>query len=216
MAREVYTPTSYPELENKQPVIFLAGPIQDAPDWQSRAIDILHSMNPDIVIASPRLTYKPGEFDYEKQVNWETYHLNRAAANGAILFWLAKEAEITSGRDYAQTTRAEPFKWKKRDINGKAKLALVIELGLSGERYLHLRFVTESKPGRAYAQTSRAELFEWKERHIHAGANLALGIEEGFSGERYFRLRFSQDCPDIAIMSSLEETCRTAMSLIKQ
>jgi hypothetical protein len=72
----------------------------------------------------------------------------------------------------------------------------------------------ESLPGRAYAQTTRAELFEWKEKHLTRGAKLALGIEEGFTGSRYIRRRFSQECPELTICTSLEDTCRSALAQI--
>lgn len=37
----------------KGPLIFLGGPIQGAPDWQSRAIEHIQKSAPDINIASP-------------------------------------------------------------------------------------------------------------------------------------------------------------------
>lgn len=64
---------------------------------------------------------------------------------------------------------------------------------------------------RAYAQTTRGEMFERKLRHQLCGEPFALGIEPGFSGEKYIRRRFGQDCPDVPIRSTLEETCRDAV-----
>lgn len=64
---------------------------------------------------------------------------------------------------------------------------------------------------RAYAQTSRAELFEWKVWHQLGAVRLVIGIEEGFSGEKYIQHRFSQDCPDIKIFNTLEQTCMQAI-----
>ena len=69
---------------------------------------------------------------------------------------------------------------------------------------------------RAYAQTSRFELAEWKMRHERDKINLVVGIEEGFTGYRYIRRRFSQDCPDVPILSTLEETCEKAVELVRK
>jgi hypothetical protein len=58
-------------------------------------------------------------------------------------------------------------------------------------------------------------LAEGKERHQHDGAPLVVGIEEGFTGARYNRRRFAQDCPEVPIESSLEETCRAALRALE-
>lgn len=160
--RLIILPPEYREIST--PIIFLAGPIQGAEDWQSQAIEIIHKLKPEAIIASPRRPSFSNSFNFDEQVGWETYFLNVASKNGVILFWLASEKE--------------PI------------------------------------PGRAYAQTSRAELFEWKERHLTRGAKLVIGIEEGFTGERYIKKRLGQDCPDIIICSSLEETCQNALNQI--
>ncbi|AMV27610.1 hypothetical protein VT84_24625 [Gemmata sp. SH-PL17] len=89
------------------PLVFLAGPIQGAPDWQSEAIRWFAEHAPTISVASPR---RPGpriSSDYVAQVDWETHHLRRAAGHGVILFWLACEAVNVPGRVYAQTSRFE-------------------------------------------------------------------------------------------------------------
>jgi hypothetical protein len=67
---------------------------------------------------------------------------------------------------------------------------------------------------RTYAQTSRFELAEWKIRHERDGINLILGIDSNFSSGKYIRRRFSQDCPNIQICSSLEETCQEAIAVL--
>lgn len=66
---------------------------------------------------------------------------------------------------------------------------------------------------RAYAQTTRFELAEWKARHEFLKANLVIGIEDGFTGAKYIRRRFMQDCPEVPICDSLEETCEQAVRL---
>ncbi len=158
-----YSPPDILEIEGS--LIFLAGPIQGAKDWQKEAVKIIHGLDPSINIASPKRDYLDGEFVYEKQVDWETHNLRKAAQNGVILFWLAKEDKHNCGR--------------------------------------------------AYAQTSRFELAEWKIKHERDGVKLVIGIEDGFTGARYIRRRFSQDCPDVAILNSLEETCKKAVELLK-
>ncbi len=138
--RKVYTPTNYIEQEVMSPVIFLAGPIQGTGDWQSDAIDIIHTQRPDIIIASPRRDYLPGDFVYDRQVDWETFHLRKAGKDGTILFWLAKELDHDCNRAYAQTTRAELFEWKVRHERDGAKLVIGIEEGFSGAKYIQRRF----------------------------------------------------------------------------
>ncbi|MBR9683764.1 hypothetical protein GOV03_04455 [Candidatus Woesearchaeota archaeon] len=165
MTTKVILPPNYLENINGR-LIFLAGPIQGAYNWQEQAIETLQTLAPELYVASPRRReiIKKGEFTidmYNEQVDWETYHLRKAGENGAILFWLTKESEHICRR--------------------------------------------------AYAQTSRFELAEWKIRHERDGSNLVVGIEEGFSGAKYIQRRLSQDCPDVPICSTLEETCKTAI-----
>lgn len=167
MIGKLLLPPKYEQIDG--PLIFLAGPIQGATRWQDTAIKLINSYSSQVNIASPRRNeeYRKGDFTpdrYNEQVDWETFHLRRAAEDGAILFWLTKEAEH----------RCE----------------------------------------RAYAQTSRFELGEWKIRHERDKIKLALGIEDGFTNRRYITRRFSQDCPNITIFSSLEETCREAVRLV--
>jgi hypothetical protein len=159
--RNVYIPPEY--VEGEKSIIFLAGPIQGAPDWQSKAQEIIHGINPLVTIASPKRPFNKN-LQYNEQADWETYHLRKAGQNGVIIFWLAKE----------ETHVCE----------------------------------------RAYAQTTRAELFEWKVRHERDGAKIVIGIEEGFSGTRYIKRRFSQDCSEVPILDSLEETCKKALEML--
>lgn len=153
-------------IEAQGPVVFLAGPIQGAQDWQSEAINIIQTIDPAIIIASPRRQSLDDAFDPGKQIDWETHYLRRAGKNGVILFWLAKEFE--------------------------------------------------HDPARAYAQTSRFELAEWKVRHECDGAKLVIGIEKGFTGAKYIKRRFSQDCSEVPILDSLEDTCRKALELLRE
>ncbi|VTR94252.1 Uncharacterized protein OS=uncultured bacterium GN=ACD_13C00140G0007 PE=4 SV=1 [Gemmata massiliana] len=122
------------------PLVFLAGPIQGAPDWQSEAIRWFTEHAPTISVASPR---RPGpriSSDYIAQVDWETHHLRRAAGHGVILFWLACEAVNVPGRAYAQTSRFELAEWKVRHERDGTQLVIGIEDGFSGARYIRHRF----------------------------------------------------------------------------
>lgn len=130
-----------PEIvETDGPVIFLAGPIQGAPDWQTTAANLIHDIDSSIIIASPRKDYPEGEFVYEKQVDWETHFLRAASRNGVIAFWLAAQIEDTPGRSYAQTTRFELAEWKIHHEHDEAKLTIGIEEGFGNARYIRRRF----------------------------------------------------------------------------
>ncbi len=122
------------------PVIFLAGPIQGAPEWQTEAASQIHCLDPGIIVASPRRDYPEGTFVYEKQVDWETYLLRQAGRIGVIGFWLAAQTEETPGRAYAQTSRFELAEWKMRHEYEGARLTLGIEDGFGNARYIRRRF----------------------------------------------------------------------------
>lgn len=122
------------------PVVFLAGPIQGAPDWHAQAIAWFAEHAPALALASPRRAYLPGEFDYVGQVDWETHHLRHAAHHGVILFWLARETASVPGRAYAQTSRFELAEYKVRHERDGVRLVVGIEEGFSGERYIRHRF----------------------------------------------------------------------------
>jgi hypothetical protein len=149
-------------VEYTGPTIFLAGPILGAVNWQEQAIGNIRQNMQDVIIASPRGDYSIGEFNHERQVGWETYHLAKAAEYGVIIFWLAKE--------------------------------------------------NEHKCERAYAQTTRFELAEMLMTHKYRHeVNLAIGVEPGFSGDMYLRRRIVELCPDLTVLSTLEETCSRAI-----
>jgi hypothetical protein len=133
-------------VEVRGPLLFLAGPIQGASHWQNEAIAILGKLAPEVAIASPRRDYLDGQFVYSGQVDWETHFLRLAARQGAILFWLAKEAEHDPRRAYAQTTRFELAEWKVRHERDGAKLVVGIEEGYTGARYIRHRF-SQDCPG---------------------------------------------------------------------
>ena len=112
MTERFHTPPHYNAIQEDAPLIFLAGPIQGAPDWQtSTADELLHHL-PDSNVASPRRVadIDSPRFDYKEQVTWEKYHLRRSRALGVIAFWFAAQdptIPYETGRAYAQTSRIE-------------------------------------------------------------------------------------------------------------
>jgi hypothetical protein len=132
------TPYDYKESYNK-PLVFLAGPIQGAPEWQKEAVALL-SGSEEYDIANPRKTQKPEVSAYEKQVDWETYHLRKAALSGVILFWLAAAAYEVPGRAYGQTSRFELAEWLVHSLDTPISFMVVgIEKGFGNERYIRRR-----------------------------------------------------------------------------
>jgi hypothetical protein len=141
MIKELYIqPPSIIDVEG--PVIFLGGPIQGAPLWQPQAASLIHK-ELEIVVASPRKEYEDGTFIYEKQVDWETFFIRRAAKYGAIMFWLANQQEETPGRAYAQTSRIELGESKIKHETEGINLVIGIEPGFGNERYIRRRFAQD-------------------------------------------------------------------------
>jgi hypothetical protein len=128
--------------ELRGPAVFLAGPIQGAPDWQSQAARLIQELDPELHVCSPRRGEVGGDFDDEKhgvQVDWETEHLRRCAENGVILFWLPAQAYDVPGRQYAQTTRFELGNWEECARRREIKLVVGFGEGFSNARYLRRR-----------------------------------------------------------------------------
>jgi hypothetical protein len=136
--------------KNEDIIVFLAGPIQGAPDWQEDFILKIQKeltnikTNINIIIASPKRLEKSKDFDYDEQVNWESYYLNKASKQGVIVFWLAKEKEKVEGRSYAQTTRFEIGEWwaKGQSITD-FKIVIGSQKEFEGQRYIEKKFKDE-------------------------------------------------------------------------
>ncbi len=130
--------TLYPPKQIKlaEPSIFLAGPIQDTGDWQKKAIGILRILDKTVKIACPRRPEWNKSCNYNEQVDWETFHLEQAGTNGVIMFWLANQHGHNPDRAYAQTSRFELGEWKAKAEIAEVKIALGIEHGFSGKRYI--------------------------------------------------------------------------------
>ena len=102
------------------PLIFLAGPIRSAPNWQDKAIKILFSQESNLIIASPRRGIRNGisediisgnENYFPRQRAWERYYLDLASRTGAILFWLPEEEKHNCNKVYGAMTRIELGQW---------------------------------------------------------------------------------------------------------
>jgi hypothetical protein len=107
----------------KGPLIYLAGPIRGAPNWQDEAIVFLFSKKHDLVIASPRRGVRDkiapyivsGDENYfPRQRAWERYYLDIASKAGCILFWLPGEKKHNCKKVYGATTRVEIGQWTTR------------------------------------------------------------------------------------------------------
>ena len=72
MTERLYTPPYYPDIHDNKPSVFLAGPVQGAPDWQMPLARQLLDTRGDIVVMSPRRTHDDqARFDAEEQKLWE-------------------------------------------------------------------------------------------------------------------------------------------------
>ncbi len=102
------------------PLIFLAGPIRSAPNWQDEAIEFLFSQEPNLIIVSPRRGIRDniskyiikGEENYfPRQRAWERHYLDVASKTGCIMFWLPGEEKHDCNKVYGAMTRVELGEW---------------------------------------------------------------------------------------------------------
>lgn len=118
MAVVEHRPPVYPEIPEGEPGFFPNGPIQGAPDWQQRTLEIVTSLwvgTDTLHFTNPRreLPIGTGEFteeDYFEQVTWEHDHRMRSAKFGGHMFWFAAQDDsipYPDGREYAKTTKKE-------------------------------------------------------------------------------------------------------------
>ena len=137
---ELITPVS-PERDyaNKK-IVFLAGPIKGAPDWQAEAIKDLADL--DIYVANPRRE-NVVNFNLDLQVGWESKFL---AAADVIMFWIPPKVADVAGRDYAQTSRFELAEWMaKTHYNHTRKQVVVgIDDAFFGKSYIVKRLAAEN------------------------------------------------------------------------
>lgn len=116
---KVIIPNTYVS-DLKTPLIFLAGPIRGAPNWQDKAVEFLLSQEPNLIVASPRrgirnkiapYIAKGDENHFSRQREWERYYLDIASKTGAIMFWLPGEKNHKCSKVYGATTRVELGQW---------------------------------------------------------------------------------------------------------
>lgn len=160
-------PTSTEKIQQDVPVVFLAGPVQGAPDWQSDIAAALNNFHPELVAASPRVPSKlDAAFVYGEQVAWEKHYLKRAAKNGCIVFWwCAQDPSLPyePGRAYAQTTRFEfgrAIGWKDYDASVGIVCGIDPDYAKNGggsERYIRQLCAEFEIP----VATTRDELLEY-------------------------------------------------------
>lgn len=85
--------------KHEGPVVYLAGPIKSAPDWQKEACKHLERCAPGACIINPRLDSLPLDFKQEEQFNWESFHLSATQAKGSVVFWFP--ANMKNKRPFA-------------------------------------------------------------------------------------------------------------------
>lgn len=110
MSERLLTPPYYTDVEDEPPIVFLAGPIQGSPDWQTPTASRLLANHDRLLVASPRRTELGTDFNKRKQVEWELDHLWLALQLGGVAFWFAAQDHslpYKPGRPYAQTSRVE-------------------------------------------------------------------------------------------------------------
>lgn len=143
-SERLMTPPKWTGVDESLPVVFLAGPIQGAQDYQTPLARRLIAKHPNLFVASPRRLELDEKFDYDEQVFWEQANLGRAAFNGVSAFWLAAQDHslpYEANRSYAQTTRFEFGQVIGRKTENpaiKIQLGIDPEYGVNGggsERY---------------------------------------------------------------------------------
>lgn len=120
--KNFYTPPHAVNVPDHIPLVFLAGPVQGAFDWQTPMAVRLLGHVPGAAVASPRRTPEDQrQFNADEQVAWEHAALERSRRFGVLSFWLAaqnlEDETYPAGRAYAQTTRIELGKatgWRDR------------------------------------------------------------------------------------------------------
>ena len=137
---ELITPTSPEKDYSDKKIVFLAGPIKGAPDWQDQAVKDLADL--DIYVANPRRE-NVQNFNLDLQVGWESKFL---ALSDVIMFWISKKESDVAGRDYGQTTRFELSEWAaKTHYNREHKKIVVgIDDAFFGKSYIVKRLASEN------------------------------------------------------------------------
>lgn len=131
------------------PVVFLAGPIQGAPNWQHDIATQLLRSGFDMNIASPRRRDEDMEsFTIERQVSWELDHIDAALRLGVLAINFAPQDHslpYPAGRSYAQTTRWEAGAaiLGQEFYNGRAQIVMRIDPHYRGGNEAYARIAAK-------------------------------------------------------------------------
>ena len=117
----------YLKIPMSLPILFLAGPIRNAPQWHTDAIRIALKQDWEGLIVAPAHQIDTDLLDlvepdspkydvFSRQRAWEQYYMYKAVESGCIMFWLCKEAAVRHfpGKVYAHITMLELGKWIER------------------------------------------------------------------------------------------------------
>ncbi len=177
---QLITPLSPQKDYSDKKIVFLAGPIKGAPDWQSQAIKDLADL--DIYVANPRRE-NAAHFNLDSQIDWESHFL---ALADVIMFWIPQKESDVAGRDYAQTSRFELAEWmaKTRYNRVRKQVVLGIDDSFFGKSYIVKRLETENVP---VCQTYNETLKKVRSL-LKIGGRLFFTSDTHFSSERAMRL----------------------------
>lgn len=112
------------------PIVFLAGPISDAPSWQKDVLQLAQNIGIEgVTFLSPRKITRGFPSHGIQQMNWETRGFS---ISDVALFWIPNPIHDNVARTYAQTTRVE---LGEQLALGK-KVILGIDTNITGKEYL--------------------------------------------------------------------------------
>ena len=166
MNERFHTPPHTLDIQSITPLIFLAGPVQGARDWQTPTADKLLVLRDDIDVASPRRRPQDEKRTFTRtdsieQVEWEDITLARSAHFGSIMIWLAAQDHALpykEGRAYAQTTRletGEAWGWlgATQTLTGETPFPLLVGIdprytdeGGGSESYIRIKHAIKKMP----------------------------------------------------------------------
>jgi len=114
------------EIDTFLPVLYLAGPVRNAPKWHEKVIRTLLALNSELHVACPARQLSldlmslvepdSGHPTFDRSADWENHYLDCAARNGVIMFWLPGEIEHKefTQKKYAHKTMLALGKWLEK------------------------------------------------------------------------------------------------------
>ena len=134
------TPPRLTGVDESLPVVFIGGPVEGAPDFQTPLARRLIAATDDVFVASPRLARGYERPSTDKLLLWHQANLGRAAFNGVTAFWFAaRDSRIPneSGEKYAHAA-AFDFLWaigqREQTPGTKVELGIHLDYHASGAR----------------------------------------------------------------------------------